>query len=41
MIDMRIEQNRVRVYIALRAAQRGGLVVSSKLLQVAQVVDQP
>ena len=41
MIGMRVEQNRVRVYIALKAAQREGLVVSSKLLQVAQVVDQP
>lgn len=40
MIDMRIEGNRVRVYVALKAAQREALVVSSKLLQVAQVVDQ-
>lgn len=39
MIDMVIEENKVRVYIALEAAKRRGLTISSKLLQVAQVVD--
>lgn len=39
MVDLVIEQNRVRVYIALKAAQQAGLTVSSKLLRVAEVVD--
>jgi len=39
MIDLVIEQNKVRVYIAPEAAQRAGLTISSKLLQVAEIVD--
>ena len=39
MIDLVIEENRVRVYVALKAAKRQGLTISSKLLQIAQVVD--
>jgi hypothetical protein len=39
MVSLVIEENRVRVYIALKAAQREKLVVSSKLLQVSRVVD--
>jgi len=39
MIDLVVEQNKVLVYIALKAAQREGLTISSKLLQVARIVD--
>jgi hypothetical protein len=39
MIDLVIQENKVRVYIALKAAKRQGLTISSKLLQIAQVVD--
>ena len=34
-----IEENNVRLHIALKAAQREGLTISSKLLQVARVLD--
>ena len=34
-----IEENNVRLYIARKAAQREGLTISSKLLQVARVLD--
>jgi hypothetical protein len=34
-----VEENKVRIYIARKAAQREGLKVSAKLLQVAHVVD--
>ena len=39
MVALAIEQNKVRVYVNLKAAQREGLQISAKLLQVAQVVD--
>ena len=34
-----IEENNVRLHIARKAAQREGLTISSKLLQVARVLD--
>ena len=39
MIALTIEQNKVQVYVNLKAAQREGLQVSSKLLQVSQIVE--
>jgi hypothetical protein len=34
-----VEDNKVRIYIARKAAQREGLTISAKLLQIAHVVD--
>jgi hypothetical protein len=34
-----VEENKVRIHIARKAAQREGLTISAKLLQVAHVVD--
>jgi len=34
-----VEDNKVRIYIARKAAEREGLTISAKLLQVAHVVD--
>jgi hypothetical protein len=34
-----VEDNKIRIYIARKAAEREGLTVSAKLLQVASVVD--
>ena len=34
-----VEENKVRVFIARKAAKREGLTISAKLLQVAHVVD--
>jgi hypothetical protein len=39
MINLVIEENRVRVDVALKRARQGKLVISSKLLQVARIVD--
>jgi hypothetical protein len=34
-----VEDNKIRVVIARKAAEREGLTISAKLLQVARVVD--
>lgn len=39
MISLIIKENKVQMYIALKAAQREQLAMSSKLLQVAKVVN--
>ena len=39
VINSVVEDNRVRLYIARKTADRQGLAISSKLLQVARVVD--
>jgi len=39
MVRFAVEDNKVRVIIARKAAEQAGLAISAKLLQVAQVVD--
>ena len=39
VVRFTVEENKVRIYIARKAAEREGLAISAKLLQVASVVD--
>jgi hypothetical protein len=39
MVRFTVEDNKVRIFIARKAAEQAGLAISAKLLQVAQVVD--
>jgi hypothetical protein len=38
-VQFAVEENRIRVVISRKAAERAGLTISAKLLQVARVVD--